>query len=32
MRIANLNQQAIPVLSNLVLEAFQGGLYHHVLG
>jgi len=32
MRIANLKQQARPVLSNLVPEAFQGDHYHHVLG
>jgi len=32
MRIANLNRQARPVLSNLMPEAFQGDHYHHVLG
>ena len=32
MRIANLNQQARPLLSNLVPQAFQGDHYHHVLG
>ena len=32
MRIANLNRQARPVLSNLVPEALQRDHYHHVLG
>ena len=32
MRIANLNQQARQVLSNLVPQALQRDHYHHVLG